>query len=78
MEYTTAEIKKIIKQQPASEINRILDEYIHDERNREIARRKLLKNEPYEPLSERYRLTPRQCFNIVTDCCKIVVQHIQT
>lgn len=78
MEYTTAQIKKIIKGRPVSEIERIIDEYIHDSRNREITRRKLLHNEAYEPISERYGLTPRQTFNIVRDCCRIIVQHIQT
>ena len=75
---TTAEIKSIIKKRPVSEINWILNEFIHDARNREITRRKLLQNEPYEPLSEEYNLTPRQCFNVVKECCKIIVQHIQT
>lgn len=77
-QFTTAEIKKIIRGQPTSVISQIIDEYIHDERNREIAKRKLLLNEPYEPLSERYAITPRQCFNVVTNACRVIMQHIET
>lgn len=73
---TTAQIKEIIKGRPASEIDLIINEYIHDTRNREIAKAKLLQNMPYEPLSEIHRLTPRQCFNIVSKSCRIIIQHI--
>ena len=75
--YNNAQIKEIIGAQPTSEIIRIADEYIHNIRNREITKRKL-QGEPYEPLSEKYGITPRQCYNIVKKSYRIIVQHIET
>ena len=75
---TTAEINAIIKSQSVSEIDRLIDEHIFDERIREIAKMKLLHGKTYETVSERFNLTPRQCFNIVSDARKIIVRHIST
>lgn len=77
MKYTTAELNAIIKRQPASEIGRIIDEYIHDARNAEIARRKILRNEPFEPLAEVFSLTPRHVNRIVRKAREIIVEHLQ-
>lgn len=77
MEHTAAEINAIIGSQPASEIGRIIDEYIHDARNREIAKRKLINGTAYEPLSEAFGITPRHCFNIVKAAKKTIVEHIK-
>lgn len=77
MEYTAAEVNAIIGKQPSSEIGRIIDEYIHDARNREIAKRKLINGEAYEPLSEEFGITPRHCFNIVKAAKRILMDHIK-
>ena len=76
MKQSTAEINTIIGRQPASKINQIIDEYIHDERNRELVRRKLINGAAYEPLSEAFGITPRHCFNIVMAAKRIIVEHI--
>ena len=76
-QFTTAEIKKIIKEQSSVEIERLITEYIHDKRNREIAKQKLINNVAYEPLSETFGITPRHCFNIVKAAKKIIVEHIK-
>lgn len=77
MKYSTAELNAIIKSQSSSEIGRLIAEYIHDTRNREIARQKLINNVAYEPLSEAFGITPRHCFNIVRTAKEIIVEHIK-
>ena len=74
---TTAEIKRIIAHFPVREIESIIDDYIHNERNREIAKKVILSGARQEPLSERYELTPRQVRNIIKDARNIIIQHIQ-
>lgn len=75
---TTAEINAIIKSKSVSEINRLIDEHIFDERIRELAKMKLLHNKTYETVSERFGLTPRQCFNIVKTVRQTIVQYIES
>lgn len=75
---TTAEINAIIKSHSVSEVDRLIDEHIFDERIREIAKMKLLRGKTYETVSERFNLTPRQCFNIVKTVRQTIVQYIDT
>lgn len=75
---TTAEINKILSRRSAEDIEQLIDAYIHNARNREIAKKKLIDDIPYEPLSERYGITPKQCFNIVKAVRHTIVQHIET
>ena len=75
---TTAQIKKILSRRSAEDIEQLIDAYVHNARNREIAKRKILDDVPYEPLSERYGITPKQCFNIVKAVRQTIVQHIET
>lgn len=75
---TTAEINAIIKSQSVSEVDRLIDEHIFDERIREIAKMKLLRGKTYETVSERFNLTPRQCFNIIKTVRQTIVQYIDT
>ena len=76
MKYSTAEIREMIDRCPASVLESIISEYIHDARNREIIKRKLLQGVAYEPLSEAYGITPRQCFNIVKAGKQVIVDHL--
>ena len=48
-----------------SEITRLIDEYIHNERNRAILKRRLIDGICYEPLAEEFDLSVRQVKNIV-------------
>lgn len=47
------------------EIEHLIDEYIHNERNRAILKRRLLDGICYEPLAEEFDLSDRQVKNIV-------------
>ena len=52
-DYTTTEITALIR------------EYVHNERNREILKRRLIDGRTYEQLAEEFDLSPRQVKNIV-------------
>ena len=74
---TDAEIREAIKNASISKIEKAIGEYIHDRRNREIARRKILDGEPYEPLSESFGLTPGQVKNIIKKARRIIYEHLE-
>lgn len=48
-----------------SEIERVIDEYIHSERNRQILKRRYIDGICFEPLAEEFGLSVRQVKNIV-------------
>lgn len=50
---------------PRSEIEHLIDEWIFNERDRLILKRRLLDGVCYEPLSEEFDLSVRQIKNIV-------------
>lgn len=51
-----------------TEIEYLIDERIHHERNRKILKRRLLDGICYEPLAEEFDLSVRQVKNIVYKC----------
>lgn len=59
-DYTTTEITALIR------------EYVHNERNREILKRRLIDGRTYEQLAEEFDLSPRQVKNIVYKAEKIL------
>ena len=70
------EIRQAIENTPISKIDYAICEFIQDRRNREIARRKIIDNEPYEPLSADFCLTPGQVKNIIRKARRIIYEHI--
>ena len=48
-----------------SEIARLIDEYIHSERDRAILKRRLIDGICYEPLAEEFELSTTQIKNII-------------
>jgi hypothetical protein len=74
---TDEQIRNVIKSTPISTIDHLIGEYIHDARNREIARRVLVDGEHYEPLSESVRLTPGQIKNIIRKARRTIFEHIE-
>lgn len=48
-----------------TDIRRLIDEYIHNKRDREILKRRLTDGVCYEPLAEEFGLSVRQVKNIV-------------
>jgi DNA-directed RNA polymerase specialized sigma24 family protein len=54
-----------MKDLPRSEWNKLIDEWIFNERNRAILKRRLLDGVCYEPLAEEFDMSVRQIKNIV-------------
>ena len=48
-----------------SQIRRLIDEHIHNERNRAILKRRLIDGVCFEPLAEEFDLSVRQTKNII-------------
>lgn len=70
------EIREVISKTPISVLDHLIGEYIHDSRNQEIARRKILQNEKFEPLSVEFDLTAKQCRNIIKKARRIIFEHL--
>lgn len=62
---------------PNSEINRLIDEWVHNERNRLILKRRLIDGVCFEPLSIEFDMSVRQIKNIVYKSEKILYKHIK-
>lgn len=60
-----------------SEVSHLIDEWIFNERDRAILKRRLLDSICYEPLAEEFDLSVRQIRNIVYKCEKKVFKHIK-
>lgn len=60
-----------------SQIEKLIDEHIHSDRNRKILKRRLIDGICYEPLGEEVGLTPKQVRNIVHKCEAILFKHLR-
>ena len=58
-----------------SELDRLIDEWILNERNRKILKRRLIDGVCYEPLAEEFMLSVRQVKNIVYKGEKKIYRH---
>lgn len=67
---------KLLENLSNTEIRQIIDEYIHSQRDREIAKRRLIDGICYEPLAEEFYLSVRQTKNIVYKIENIVFKHL--
>ena len=61
---------------PRSEYENIIDEWVFNERNRAIIKRRLLDGICYETLAEEFNMSVRQIQNIVYKTEKIVFKHV--
>lgn len=59
-----------------SQWEKLIDEYIFDERNRKILKRRLLDGVRYEMLAEEFSLSVRHTQQIVEKCEKQLFKHI--
>lgn len=60
-----------------SDISRIIDEYIHNERDRKILKRRYCDGVCYEPLAEEFDLSVRQIKNIIYKEESKIFKHIK-
>lgn len=65
-----------MKELSRSEISHLIDEWIFNERNRAILKRRLLDGLCYEPLAEEFDLSVRQVKAIVYKAEKELYKHV--
>lgn len=59
-----------------SEVEYIIDEWVFNERNRKIAKRKIIDGITFEKLAEEFELSTQQVKTIVYKCQRIISQHL--
>lgn len=59
-----------------SEIENLIDEYIHNERDRKILKRRLIDGICFEPLAEEFDLSVRRIKTIVYKSEEILICHL--
>ena len=59
-----------------SQIEMLIDEYIHNERDRAMLKRRYIDGVCFEPLAEEFDISVRQAKNIVYKSEKILVRHL--
>ena len=61
-----------------SEITRVIDEYIHNERNRRILKRRYIDGICLEPLAEDFGLSVTQIKNIIYGNEDVIFKHLES
>ena len=59
-----------------AKIAQVIDDYIHNERNRKILKRRFIDGVCYEPLAEEFELSVRQVKNIVYRNERAIFKHM--
>ena len=62
---------------PNSQIEQLINEWVHSERDRSILKRRLIDGICYEPLAEEFDLSAKQIRNIVYKAEAILFKHIK-
>ena len=60
-----------------SEISKVIDEYIHNQRNRKLLKRRYIDGICIEPLSEEFGLSVRQVKNIIYQNENVIFKHLK-
>lgn len=60
-----------------SQISQIIDEYIHNERDRKILKRRFIDGIIFDQLAEEFDLSVRQVKNVVYKSEKILLKHLK-
>lgn len=63
-------------EKPISEVSFLIDEWIFNERNRKIAKRKLIDGITFEKLAEEFDLSTTQAKKIVYKCRDTISKHL--
>ena len=59
-----------------SQVEKVIDEYIHSERDRKILKRRLIDGICYEPLAEEFDLSVRQVKSIIYKGEDVIFTHL--
>lgn len=65
-----------MKEYTNSQIDHLIDEYIHSERDRRILKRRLIDGICYEPLAEEFDMSDRQIKRIVYKLQEHLFKHL--
>lgn len=65
-----------MKEYTNSQIASVIDEYIHNKRNRELLKRRYIDGSTFEELAEEFDLSVRQTKTIVYTAEKVIFSHI--
>lgn len=68
--------KRFIPVYTNSQMLALIEEHIHNERDRNIMRRRLIDGICYEPLAEEFDMSDRQIKDIVARYEKILIKHL--
>ena len=60
-----------------SQISQVIDEHIHNERDRKILKRRFIDGICYDPLAEEFDLSVRQIKNIVYKSEKVLFKYMK-
>ena len=76
-----AELRKNLKKKLADitdlDIRKVVDDYIHVERDRQILKRRYCDGIHLEPLAEEFELTPKQVRNIIVKYEAVLFKHLK-
>ena len=65
-----------MKEYSNSDIAAVIDEYIHNERDRAIIKRRLIDGVLFEPLAEEFNLSVRRVKAIVYRAQEVIFRHL--
>lgn len=68
--------QKTMREYTNSEISKVIDEYLHSQRDRAVLKRRLIDGICYEPLAEEFDLSVRQIQSIVYRGEDIIFSHL--
>lgn len=74
--FTNTDIENIFTEVETGEIESTIDRYIHNERDRNIIKRRLIDGVGFEDLAEENLMSVRQIKTIVSKCEWIVFRHV--
>lgn len=63
---------------PISACRELIDQWIFNERNREIAKRRFLDGASFDDLAKEYEMSTRQAKNIVAECTETISNHLSS
>lgn len=70
-------MKRKLDEMSRTEIEGLIDEWIHNERDRKIMKRRLIDGVCFEPLAEEFDLSVRQVKNIVYKGEEKIFAHVE-
>jgi len=75
---TYQELAKEMMEYTNTQISKVIDDYIHSERDRALLKRRYIDGVCFEPLAEEFGLSVRQTKNIVYKYESILFKHLRS